>query len=78
MMAIQVRILPATDTKPTRLKASMNGHSVIRSVRDTDTAYDCLVIATELCKSLELEPNLVGGLLDNGDHVFCFHSCPNK
>ena len=74
MKAIIVKVLPATNTKPTRLKASAEGvASIIRSA-DGDRGYekDAARIARELCAKYEWNWPIASGQLANGDHVFCF------
>ena len=74
MKAIIVKVLPATNTKPTRLKASAEGvASIIRSA-DGDRGYekDAARVARELCAKYEWNWPIASGQLANGDHVFCF------
>ena len=74
MKAILVKVLPATNTKPTRLKAIAEGvQSIIRSANgDWGYEKDAARVARELCAKYEWNWPIASGQLANGDHVFCF------
>ena len=86
MKAIQTRILPATDTKPTRIKASAEGVKSITVSRD-EVESDLLLlgdpvneqaihrdVAARLCVKYTWSPHLASGGLPNGDWAHCFKS----
>lgn len=70
MEAIQVRYLPATDTKPTRIKAwSYSGKSVtLATTGDNQTVMARAVV--DLLVKLGWQGSWVGGLLPNQDYAF--------
>ena len=71
MKAIQVKYLPATETKPSRIKAFIKGHSVTRSFDYEFNDGGCENVARELIKKLEWHVlGLNRGELPNGDTVF--------
>ncbi len=72
MQAIQVKLLPATDTQPVRLKAwSFSGESITRPLNQEYEAYDDSAnIAWELAKELKWKGEFRGGTLPNGDMVW--------
>lgn len=78
MQAIQVKYLPATDTKPTRMKAwSYSGKSITVPVNgEHDAVARTLVLA--LLKALDWHGAWIGGVLPNQDYAFiCFEkNCP--
>lgn len=80
MKAIHIKSLPPTNTRPRRIKAVAEGvPPITRSVDEierqhgTDT-YDetCKALALELCEKYGWGQRLAGGVLANGDRVFCF------
>lgn len=77
MKAIQVKYLPTTEHRGTRLKAWVEGFAITRSRDyDLDTADQARAVAMELAKTLDwLEEDvyLQGGTLPNGD--YCFIPC---
>lgn len=82
MKAIQVKYLPATNFKPTRLKAWIEGNnSVIQSkiyeLSDYDNACE---VAYSLALQLNLNCKFKGGSIPNGDYVFVIveSNCPNE
>jgi len=76
MKAIQVKYLPATNHRPSRLKAMAEGvQSITRSYHgDLASENPFREIAEELCRIYEWPTDLCEGGLPNGDHVFCFKS----
>lgn len=77
MRAIQVKYLPPTEHRGTRLKAWVEGFAVTKP-KDyaLDTAVQARAVAMELAKTLDwLEEDvyLQGGTLPNGD--YCFIPC---
>lgn len=78
MKAILCKIIPATDTKPTRIKASAEGvPSIIRSKNslETDTGdreSPFREAARLLCEKYGWPQDLALGILPNGDRVFVF------
>ena len=76
MKAIQVKYLPATNTKPSRLKAMAEGVQSITRTYNGDWASEMPhhEIAVELCRTYGWSTDLCEGGLPNGDHVFCFKS----
>jgi hypothetical protein len=86
MIAIQTKYLPATNTKPSRIKAFANKHSVTMSysecedlsqhplMGDHSAIYAQAAIA--LCRKMDWVNSgyLVSGGLDNGNYVFCFEN----
>jgi hypothetical protein len=86
MKAIQVKFMPCTNTKPTRLKVWAEGNKALIIARDSLDSNDdkpCAQLAAEIfANSLnwlaydhwnECSRVLVGGMLPNGDHCFCIH-----
>lgn len=69
MKAIQVKCLPATDTKPRRWKAIAEGvpHIIVGSY--DATARDAALL---LCEKYNWGRDLIEGGLPNGDLVFVF------
>lgn len=76
MKAIQVKYLPATNTKPSRLKAMAEGVKPLVRTFNGDWASNNPFheIAVALCKREEWSGDLCSGGLPNGDRVFCFKS----
>lgn len=81
MKAILVRVIPATNTRPTRLVARAEGVPPITMTRDAvDDAQDknkkrvhsALYLARLLCKKYGWSTRLASGQLPNEDWVFCF------
>lgn len=81
MKAIIVKVIPATNTRPTRLKAHAEGVPPITMSRDAvDDAQDkrkkrvhsALYLARLICKKYNWPTRLASGQLPNGDWVFCF------
>lgn len=74
MKAIVVKVLPATDTKPTRLKASAEGVPSIIRTANGDWGYEkaSAIVARELCDKYGWDSPIASGQLPSGDHVFCF------
>ena len=74
MKAILVKVIPATNTRPTRLKATAEGVPSITRSANGDWGYekDAALIARELCKKYDWNWPIASGQLANGDHVFCF------
>ena len=75
MKAITVKYIPATDTKPTRLKAfDADGNQITVSRHkwpDLDGEELSKKAAIELCIKMKWDGDLVGGWIKSG-HVFCF------
>jgi hypothetical protein len=73
-VAIEVKYLPATNYKPSRLKASANGNSLTMSQPST-MQYESFpaYIAKEFCKKMGWNGNLIQGTSKNG-YVFVFTS----
>lgn len=69
MKAIQVKRLPATDTKPFRWKVVAEGVPHIIVGADSATPRDA---AELLCARYGWGTDLIHGDLPNGDHVFVF------
>lgn len=84
MQAIITRVLPATNTKPTRIKASCARDSIIYSVHELDEGDPHVMAARELCATFLREDEavhrippannpwgraFVSGELPNGDRV---------
>lgn len=69
MKAIQVKRLPATDTKPNRWKAIAEGvpHKIFGTYDTTPREA-----AEALCEEHGWGKDLIHGDLPNGDHVFVF------
>ena len=71
-VAIFVKYIPATNTKPSRLKATANGNSITIPYSYDKSGCDLFATAAEaLCKKMDWPGNLIGGELDNG-YVFVF------
>lgn len=70
MQAIQVKYLPATDTKHSRLKAFCKSGSITIPF-DTETDNQCYVLAAKLlAEKLGWNEVFYGGTLPNHDKVF--------
>ncbi len=72
MQAIQVKVLPATNFKGTRVKAwSYSGQSVTQSwnyeLSGSGNQAEC---AYNLALKLEWNVKMIGGSLPNGDYAF--------
>lgn len=76
MKAIQVKVLPATNTKGTRLKAFVYGGQSLTQGRDY--SYEIIVDAANVAHALACKlgwtVGFVGGTLPNGDWVFVAES----
>jgi hypothetical protein len=74
MKAILVRYMPATNTKPSRWKATAEGgHSHTISYGSADSQdKGAAQAAVELARKVGWKGELIGGGLPNGDHCFCF------
>lgn len=81
MKAIQVKYLPATNTKPSRLKAMAEGvkpltqsfsgmEDAAAQARPHVTPYH--MAAQLLCQRMNWNGELVGGGLPDGSWAFCF------
>ncbi len=72
MKAIQVKYLPATYFKPSRIKAWIEGgESVTKSFSHALTEYNNICeCAYSLALKLDWEGKWVGGGLPNGDYAF--------
>lgn len=71
--AIEVKYLGATDTKPSRWKASCAGGSITRGYdRGMGSAENAYAIAEALATKLDWLTNITlqGGVLKNGNYVF--------
>jgi len=82
LQAITVKYLPATNTKPARLKAIAAAGSITRSIGSLEVEYGEAVepyqtLAMELCNKYMWSYKLSGGVLPNGDRVFVL-STPNE
>ena len=72
MKAILIKFLPATNSRPSRLKASASGVKSLTIPFDYVTDPE-LRLAQEFCKANDWDGELlVKGILPNGDTVFCF------
>lgn len=90
MKAIQIKYMPATNTKPTRLKVFAEGlKPLIYSVKQFDTNHSFKSVEQQAAEEFanhfnwlkysswnETEKVLRGGVLHNGDHVFVIVSIP--
>lgn len=90
MKAIQVKYMPATNTKPTRLKVFAEGlQPLIYSVNEFDCNHKFKSVEQQAaekfanhfnwlvyCSWNETEKVLRGGQLANGDYVFVIVSIP--
>jgi hypothetical protein len=75
MKAIQVKYLPATETKPSRIKAFIKGHSVTRSFDYEHNDGGMKNVAHELVEKLEWNVlSMIQGELPSGDTVFVIDS----
>ena len=78
MKAITTRWIPATNTKPTRIKArDGDGNSVTIGVPNTDSDEGAhAVAAVKLCEKMNWEGELKAGWigLPNADYAFVFVS----
>lgn len=70
MQAINVKYMPATNTKPTRVKATAGRQSLILSTSSHDEPEQAAALA--LARRLGWTGSLVSGVQPNGDTVFCF------
>lgn len=72
MQAIQVKYMPATNTRGTRYKAwSYSGQSVTVSMDySKEDSQNAGRAAMELLKKLEWNGSWLGGTLPNGDYCF--------
>lgn len=72
MKAIQVKYLPATNTKPTRLKAWAEGgnSAVVSKSYELDEVDNYKVAAKALMDKLGWHHQIVGGGLPNGNYCF--------
>ena len=71
MKAIQTKYLPATNTKPSRVKAFAEGVKPLTISAGDDNAHAAAAIA--LAKRMGWTGTLVsGGLPDQSGEVFCF------
>ena len=71
--AIQVKYIPATDTKPTRLKAwTKDNKSLVVSRDSLDTENPMLDLVVRYCENLGWTnyTRILSGGLPNGDDVF--------
>lgn len=76
MIAILTKVLPATNTKPMRVKASTGGQSCIVSWSecdqdDRDAGRAHLYAAQQLCKKMNWPGQLLGGGTPTG-YAFVF------
>lgn len=75
MQAIVTKYLPATNTKPSRIKATSSAGSVTVSYSyDLDTEGCHRQAAQALCEKLGWAGQYVTGGLPNGDYVHVFRS----
>ena len=72
MKAIQTKYLPATNTKEARIKAMIEGgHSIVIKYKHYFFGvYSHRKAATELCKKLAFDVDIVGGELPNHDYCW--------
>lgn len=74
MKAIYTKVLPATNTKPRKVKAyDLDGNTITISYDDQDT-YKQAAIA--LCEKMNWHGTLTGGSVKDG-HVFVFSDPTN-
>lgn len=77
MQAIQTKYLPATNTKPSRIKA-MCATATITVSADGGYQRDHRAVAEKLCNQLgwndKYYGKLLGGELSNGTFVFVFNN----
>ena len=73
MQAIQVKYLPATDTKPSRLKAFCKAGSVTISFNHDNEEQGYIDAARQLAEKLGWFDFYYGGTLPNNDKVFVMH-----
>lgn len=73
MQAIEVKYLPATNTKGARIKATASAGSVtVGWPYELSGEEAHKVAALALCNKFGWTTNIVGGQLANGNYVFCF------
>ena len=72
MQAIQVKYLPATNFKPTRLKAWVQGNNSVTQSKSYELSdYDnACEVAYSLALKLNWNCKFRGGSIPNGDYVF--------
>ncbi len=68
MKVIECKILPATNTKPKRIKASYEGRSIVLSTNALEGDI-CILAAKVLKEKLDITGEFVGGHV-NGGMVF--------
>ena len=67
--AITCKFIPATNTKPARVKASCAAGSITISYHDQD-GCPFFEAARQLCNKLEWSGEIAGGVIKTGEHVF--------
>lgn len=73
MQAIEVKYLPATNTRGARIKANAAAGSVTVDWPCELSGEEAhKVAALALCNKFGWPVNIIGGQLANGDYVFCF------
>jgi hypothetical protein len=79
MKAIITKYLPATNTKPSRIKASDGRNmSVIGYPHELSSQQAHAKAATALCKKMGWNWKMTGGGLENGDCVWTFNDSDYK
>lgn len=71
-LAIEVKILPSTNIKPTRVKAFTRDYNVTQSLHSINDPNACRYMALKLCEMCGWSNDLVEGQLPNGNAVFVF------
>lgn len=79
MKAIQIKILPATNTKPTRLKAFTEAGSIIEPFDYEDVNKQTAALAKRYCEQFWPGASLSGpNCLPNGDWIFTLQARDTK